>query len=151
MSETSSAYQDASRDHEPSIGSALEGGASHTPGPWSIFGEPDDAPGIEAEDVGHSVVIYGNAGDPGDGCGVHGRTSEEVWANARLIAAAPLLLEALQIMEAEKADYMIRNNLGDPASQHSNKLARAAIAAALGPQVVGDSSRDALKSGERTS
>lgn len=53
-------------------------------------------------------------------------------ADARLIAAAPDLLAALIEMEAEKADYMRRNNLGDPATEHTNKLARAAIAKATG-------------------
>lgn len=40
------------------------------------------------------------------------------------------LLEALKMMEAEKSDYMRRNNLGDPAREHTNQIARAAIAAA---------------------
>lgn len=42
------------------------------------------------------------------------------------------LLLALQEMEAEKSDYMRINNLGDPANEHTNKLARAAIAQATG-------------------
>lgn len=54
--------------------------------------------------------------------------------DARLIAAAPELLEALIAMEAEKSDYMIRNKLGNPAAEHTNKMARAAIAKATGEQ-----------------
>ena len=49
-----------------------------------------------------------------------------------LMAAAKDLLEALIAMEAEKSDYMRINNLGDPAAEHSNKQARAAIAKAIG-------------------
>jgi len=53
-------------------------------------------------------------------------------SEAALATAAPDLLEALIQMEAEKADYMRINNLGDPAKEHTNKLARAAIARATG-------------------
>jgi hypothetical protein len=42
------------------------------------------------------------------------------------------LLETLIEMEREKAEYMTRNNLGDPAKEHTNKKARAAISKALG-------------------
>lgn len=53
-------------------------------------------------------------------------------AQARLIAAAPDLLEALIAMEAEKANYMLINKLGDPAGETTNRMARAAIAKATG-------------------
>lgn len=45
----------------------------------------------------------------------------------RQLAAAPALYEALNIMVAEKADYMRINSLGDPEEQHSIKLARKAL------------------------
>ncbi|MEI0850018.1 hypothetical protein [Pseudomonas aeruginosa] len=94
---------------------------SHTPGPWvsrnnMVFGgekcicsnvnAASPTPQNIAEDVAMSI------------------------ANARLMAAAPELLEALIAMEREKSDYMTRNNLGDPALERTNKLARAAIAKA---------------------
>lgn len=50
-------------------------------------------------------------------------------ARAQDVNAA--LLEALIAMEREKSDYMVRNNLGDPAKEHTNKMARAAIEAAV--------------------
>ena len=59
---------------------------------------------------------------------------KEFEANARLIAAAPELLEALIAMEKEKSDYMTINKLGDPAKETTNKIARAAIAKATGEQ-----------------
>jgi hypothetical protein len=61
-----------------------------------------------------------------------GITIAETEANARLIAAAPELLEALIAMEQEKSDYMRRNALGDPSVETTNKMARAAIAKAKG-------------------
>jgi hypothetical protein len=54
-------------------------------------------------------------------------------ANARLIAAAPELLEALQAMVDAEVDYMTINNLGDPEQQHNVKWARAIIAKATAP------------------
>jgi len=63
---------------------------------------------------------------------------------AAIKAIAPLLVAreireirgALEAMVAEKADYMIINNLGDPEEQHTIKQARAALARAqeLDPQ-----------------
>jgi len=51
----------------------------------------------------------------------------------RLMSAVMLeLLEALKLMEAEKSDYMRINKLGNPAREHTNKLARKAIAKAEG-------------------
>ena len=70
----------------------------HTPGEWFIEKElPTEHPGIEANVFGKffSVVIWGDAEDTNDDSGVRGRTPEEAMANARLIAAAPDLLEAL--------------------------------------------------------
>lgn len=53
----------------------------HTPGPWEVY---CDGFSVAAED-GHIVSTY-----------VEGNTDDECSANARLIAAAPELLEALQ-------------------------------------------------------
>jgi len=66
-------------------------------------------------------------------CDVGGQynVADEVDAeDASLIAAAPELLEALEDIVEEKADYMRRNNLGDPEKEHTIKRARAAISKA---------------------
>jgi hypothetical protein len=100
----------------------------HTPGPWAILDDKEpSAPGIEAPSVEFSVVVIGYPQhDAGDDAGVHGRTPEEKMANACLIAAAPELLEALEMMVLDFSDY--------PASErfHAFDLARAAIAKAKG-------------------
>lgn len=53
-------------------------------------------------------------------------------ANARLIAAAPELLEALKTLYLEVADYVEVNSLGDVHHNRSMQLARDAIAKAEG-------------------
>lgn len=66
--------------------------ATHTPGPWAIKKhESSFKPGVFIED--------GVCGPDGEQIRVYGMTltsSEEAKANARLIAAAPDLLEALE-------------------------------------------------------
>lgn len=81
-----------------------------TPGPWSWYGDELLSP--------YDFVLAAKNGRPNK-------------ANAQLIAAAPELLEALIAMEAEKSDYMVLNKLGNPAAEHTNKIARAAIAKAI--------------------
>lgn len=49
---------------------------------------------------------------------------ETMEANARLIAAAPDLLELVQSFVTDQVDYMTRNKLGDPEQQHNIKWAR---------------------------
>lgn len=61
---------------------------AHTEGPWTVFTTRSfHVPGIEAG-CGESIVIFGDGSDDG---GVRGRTPEEIAANARLIAALPIL------------------------------------------------------------
>ena len=72
----------------------METKSKHTPGPWKVFNSKyADKPGIETDDETFSVVVFGKISES---CGVDGRTEDEKQANAKLIAAAPDLLEALQ-------------------------------------------------------
>ena len=73
---------------------------AHTPGNWFVCdgGRPQDRPGIDTEidGDGFTIILWG---DPYlDSEGINGRTDAEREANARLIAASPDLLEALEDM-----------------------------------------------------
>jgi hypothetical protein len=74
----------------------------HTPGPWHVFLNRRDKkvrgrfPGIEARDGKTTIVLFGEA-DEGD-LGIQGRDDTEAQANAKLIAAAPELLDACQAL-----------------------------------------------------
>ena len=99
----------------------------HTPGEWSVFTDKDGVigawPGIEAGRL--SIVIWG---DKEEYCGVRGNTNEEALANARLIAAAPDLLETLKaLVDHVDVDLTIRNEWVIP---EALVRARAAIAKA---------------------
>lgn len=85
----------------------------HTPGPWNFDNHSPALPvlGIYAAD--------GKNPFHGD------RSQEELAANARLIAAAPELLEALQ---------GLLNALPSATTHPAIKVARAAIAKAIGEQ-----------------
>lgn len=96
----------------------------HTPGPWIAVGgyveNPDDS---KADICSCEPADFGQRG-------LH-RTVEEICANARLIAAAPELLEALKLA------YLYIN--GGPGYTTENftaahSAARAAIAKATGEQ-----------------
>ena len=69
-----------------------------TPGPWEIKPEEVDRPyiRIRGTQLGGRFKVA-NVLSP-DYDGVHHREADETRANARLIAAAPELLEALQII-----------------------------------------------------
>ena len=67
--------------------------SKHTPAPWRIYDcEYAIRVGIEGPN-GASVIAFGAEGDDS---GVWGNTPEQSEANARLIASAPELLEALE-------------------------------------------------------
>lgn len=102
--------------------------SKHTPGEWFIQQElPTEFPGIESNVFGNcfSIVIWGNSKDYNDDGGIRGRTREEAMANARLIAAAPDLLEAL----IELRNFYIEMTGLPPVA------ANAAIAKAKGEQI----------------
>ena len=103
--------------------------AKHTPGPWRVEWRGEkERPGIESDSASLSVVIYGVKSD--DDCGIHGRTPDEERANANLIAAAPDLLEALEVLTLAIGLTPIAGN--KDALQESFDIARAAIAKAKG-------------------
>ncbi len=61
-------------------------------GPWEVCGLFADYPGIEGTKT--SIIIFGYSEEKD--IGVKGETKEQAIANARLIAAAPSLYEALK-------------------------------------------------------
>lgn len=89
---------------------------SHTPGPWSVY-DKNDAMHLKIK--GHY---------PGTG-GAHVATILG-WGNARLIVAAPLLLEALEEIEGQAVCEPIASN-EEVREMLANcaRIARAAIAA----------------------
>lgn len=97
--------------------------AKHTPGPWHCDGI--------SEYTGEMLVRAEN-GDTVTRVCCYGPQSETPFsqaANARLIAAAPELLAALQVMVR---DYAAVHDIGDVEMQPAIYQARAAIATATG-------------------
>lgn len=91
--------------------------SEHTPGPWFLInsvcvGGPID-PGWE--DAGCGIAH----------CGMRARTQGEAEANARLITAAPDLIEALEMVRDADIDNKMNGNVGIPS------VARAKIDAAI--------------------
>jgi len=101
--------------------------AKHTPGPWTPeFGE---AYRVRAQQDGGQVAIMTNLKGR-DGLAGR-RNGDEVAANARLIAAAPELLAALQeVTMVLDALLNVRGN--EPDQDSISGRARAAIAKATG-------------------
>jgi hypothetical protein len=105
--------------------------ATHTPGPWHIY--YDDCPIINAYDekIGLKSDIAAICRDD--------VTQDEVQANARLIAAAPELLEALREAReaARQLENMFAEGLSDDDCRELSRMhskARAAIARAEGAE-----------------
>ena len=80
--------------------------SKHTPGPWSFYTEPQPngcpivgAKGLMIAQLAHSINYNDQA--------------ETAIANARLIAAAPELLEALKTAHAHIADDVLRASIGN--------------------------------------
>lgn len=100
--------------------------SKHTPGPWAayVYGK-QNRPGVDA--AGQSIVLWGDASEIEDDGGVRGHDPEEARANAYLIAAAPVMLQAL-----EAAEFVMRNELADPEDSGAYQAVVAAIAKAKG-------------------
>ncbi len=112
-------------------------GVAHTPGPWAVDADP-----IEDQDYETLIVLP----DPNGSCGTWIARAEHNWneaeagqrriswaeaqANARLMAAAPDLLEALEALELQalQSPDLRRTEWGEEALA----LTRAAIARARG-------------------
>lgn len=99
--------------------------SSFTPGPWRVFehswcdtsiGAPGTSNAICRLDINHATEESQEADEA------------QMAANARLIAAAPELLEALQRLSAQ----CTRLRLPDQAETDAEKTARAVIAKATG-------------------
>ena len=101
--------------------------SAHTPGPWSIWNFSDDprhvAVGPDAGGLAIADVVACNA----HGC-YTAETESRGQANARLIAAAPDLLAALQMVDRIWSNDQTANL--DPESPLA--IVRAAIAKATG-------------------
>jgi len=99
--------------------------SEHTPGPWRV------EPGRETR-VGADIVIVSRNGLVAIACTIHeGAVNAE--ANARLIAAAPEMLAALEAAEAllNEHEHCLREDCTNPGCV-VYRQARAAIAKARG-------------------
>jgi hypothetical protein len=115
---------------------------SFTPGPWVVSGISMDDGSISIAHPGYRIVIacVTNAASFGDfiASAATGRrdfgapdVARTQWANARLIAAAPEMFEALRAMLANYGPPETLSDLEYPA-QHPVTLARSALAKAEG-------------------
>jgi hypothetical protein len=98
--------------------------SAHTPGPWCVRDLPTAQRYIGPSNDGGApsvAFVLSRVNVP----------NERLDADARLIAAAPDLLAALQGLHDDVADYIKLNNLGGY-DNHWMLAARAAIATATG-------------------
>lgn len=88
----------------------------HTKGEWTVFKGRFIYPGIEAlhKSGNYSVVVCGD-----DLEGVQGRTEEEIMANAKLIAAAPELLESLNLLMETMKPHIFKMGIKKGFSEHA--------------------------------
>jgi len=96
--------------------------SKHTPGPWHYFETEDGRCRVKPLN-GKYIVAECSAMEP---------QCEEQRSNARLMTAAPELLEALKMGYADTMDYIQRNHLSGGENNLWLVLARAAIAKAEG-------------------
>jgi hypothetical protein len=108
--------------------------SKHTPAPWVLKIRPaehDDNVTVAEIEQPRSVKYRGAVTRMQSAEHIYGIGRDELIANARLIAAAPDMLEALKGLLADIQDYQRINNLGGD-DNHWQAMARAAIAKAEG-------------------
>ena len=101
----------------------------HTPGPWRVEGHRRVGLDLTGHIISHGINAYGD-GPEGYVCNTSGTTD----ANARLIAAAPQLKDALIDMLDHYVGLVNSGDAGNwnPETETKVIAARAAIAAATG-------------------
>lgn len=99
----------------------------HTPGPWAHGRNHRTTGTVEIRQHTGDVVGYATCARQGYG---HVQSDAEALANASLMAAAPLLLEALQMQEMAEADAAAGRRKGY--FDLARELRRAALAKAKG-------------------
>lgn len=88
----------------------------YTKGKWNIVNSNFTYPGIDAtHEYGNFSVI--NCGDYLEG--VQGRTEDEIMANAKLIAAAPELLESLNHLMETMKPHIFKMGIKKGFSEHA--------------------------------
>ena len=104
----------------------------HTPGPWKLAENPIGWQPLISAEVADSIGPIWHVGI----ANARGRSHEEAKANARLIAAAPLMLSALRTaLQAMGDTYDARDS--DDDGESFRDIITAAIAAATGRDVQG--------------
>jgi hypothetical protein len=98
--------------------------AAHTPGPWHAVCDPEKT--AKRKRMALVATHSGNPHDMAIDCTDSGKNYAEDCANARLIAAAPQLAEALRVI----AEACERYGLADVGDINPAKVARAALTAA---------------------
>jgi hypothetical protein len=109
--------------------------AQHTPGPWRLTLEPTELPGVNVRfciDTDYAINIAGGQSQEHLGGASGAIFEEECRANARLIAAAPELLEALKAMLSHTAELDPMQGYRPEEDFIAVKQASAAIAKATG-------------------
>jgi len=82
----------------------------HTPAKWELFAPTSENGryGIDGRNENGKAISIIWYSDGGDACGIYGETRAQAAANAKLIAAAPELLEACvdMVQQIEIADHL---------------------------------------------
>lgn len=105
----------------------------HTPGPWSIHTESEH-PCPRIDGPNGRGVASATQRDPHPTLGM-GITTQEAMANSRLIASAPDLLAALQLVAGEVTDYVRPTSADSHLPTDIVAVVHAAIAKATGGQL----------------
>ena len=83
---------------------------SHTPGPWSVHGDNRPLIGCDDRKMMLAEVLWEHV------CTEWGRPIAEAQANARLMASAPYLLQALKELELRTRQFIAGELVAFPAA-----------------------------------